>query len=286
MYAITGITGKVGGATAKTLLAAGHKVRAVLRDEQKAQTWREQGCDVALAEMHDIAALTAAFTGVDGVFILMPSNFDPIPGFPETHQLIANIIAAITAANPPKVVLLSTIGAQAVEPNLLNQLGAAEQAFAKLTMPVTVLRAAWFMENALWDVSTARDESVYRSFLQPLSQTFPMIATQDIGSLAAFLLTEASSGHRIVELEGPQRYTPRDVANAFALALKQDIATEVVPRDSWHDLFTSHGMKNPQPRMQMLDGFNQGWIEFATDAVLHGKTSLEQVIAQLVDQQR
>jgi len=286
MYVITGITGKVGGATAKTLLAAGHKVRAVLRDEQKAQTWREQGCDVVLAELHDISALTAAFTGVDGVFILMPSNFDPTPDFPETHQLIANIIAAITAANPPKVVLLSTIGAQAVEPNLLNQLGAAEQAFARLAMPVTVLRAAWFMENALWDVSAARDESVYRSFLQPLSQTFPMIATQDIGSLAAFLLTEASSGHRVVELEGPQRYTPRDVANAFALALQQNIATQVVPRDSWHDLFTSQGMKNPQPRMQMLDGFNQGWIEFESDAVVYGKTRLEKVIAQLVDQQR
>jgi uncharacterized protein YbjT (DUF2867 family) len=36
MYAITGITGKVGGALARTLLAERLPVRAVLRDEVKA----------------------------------------------------------------------------------------------------------------------------------------------------------------------------------------------------------------------------------------------------------
>jgi hypothetical protein len=27
-------------------------------------------------------------------------------------------------------------------------------------------------------------------------------------------------------------------------------------------LFKSEGMKNSTPRMQMLDGFNEGWIDF------------------------
>jgi uncharacterized protein YbjT (DUF2867 family) len=43
MYAITGITGKVGGALARTLLAEGQPVRAVLRDEVKAAEWRTGG---------------------------------------------------------------------------------------------------------------------------------------------------------------------------------------------------------------------------------------------------
>jgi NAD(P)H dehydrogenase (quinone) len=33
MYAITGITGKVGGTVARTLLAGGKPVRAVVRDQ-------------------------------------------------------------------------------------------------------------------------------------------------------------------------------------------------------------------------------------------------------------
>jgi len=77
MYAITGITGKVGGALARTLLAAGQPVRAVVRDGGKAGAWAEQGCEVALAEMEDAGALAAAFKDTDGVFILPPSEFDP-----------------------------------------------------------------------------------------------------------------------------------------------------------------------------------------------------------------
>ena len=83
MYAITGITGKVGGAAARALLAADQPVRAVLRNRDKAKYWASLGCEVILAEMEDAQALTAAFRGARGVFILPPSNFDPKPGFPE-----------------------------------------------------------------------------------------------------------------------------------------------------------------------------------------------------------
>src|ERR1700737_1810069 len=68
MYAITGITGKVGGAVARNLLAVGLPVRAVLRDEAKAAEWRTRGCDIALAEMDDAASLTSDFRGAGGGF--------------------------------------------------------------------------------------------------------------------------------------------------------------------------------------------------------------------------
>jgi uncharacterized protein YbjT (DUF2867 family) len=40
VYAITGITGKVGGELARTLLAAGQAVRAIVRDAKKGEEWR------------------------------------------------------------------------------------------------------------------------------------------------------------------------------------------------------------------------------------------------------
>src|SRR5689334_16659978 len=83
MYAITGITGQVGGAMARTLLARGKAVRAVVRNVEKGQSWAAKGCEIAVADMEDVAALAAAFQGTDGVFILPPSEFDPSPGFPE-----------------------------------------------------------------------------------------------------------------------------------------------------------------------------------------------------------
>ena len=66
----------------------------------------------------------------------------------------------------------------------------------------------------------------------------------------------------MVELEGPHRVTPNEIAAAFTKVLGRSVQMQIVPRDSWEDLFKSQGMKNPLPRMQMLDGFNEGWIEF------------------------
>jgi NAD(P)H dehydrogenase (quinone) len=52
------------------------------------------------------------------------------------------------------------------------------------------------------------------------------------------------------------------VVATFSRILRKRVLIEIVPRETWEGLFTSQGMKNPTPRIQMLDGFNQGWIEF------------------------
>jgi NAD(P)H dehydrogenase (quinone) len=284
MYAITGITGQVGGAVADTLLAQGLQVRAVVRHPAKAETWKARGCEIATADIADAAALTDAFRGTDAVFVLLPPVFDPSPGFTEGKTMLASLHAALSITRPPRIVCLSTIGAQAARPSLLNVLGMMETSLAELPSPVTFLRAAWFMENALWDVPAARDDGVLRSFLQPLDKAFPMVATRDIGELAAELLQDTWAGTRFVELEGPQRIAPNQLAAAFARALGHPVKAEAVPRDRWIELFTRQGMKNPTPRMQMIDGFNEGWIRFASDHAhtRKGRTALDTVIAQLV----
>jgi uncharacterized protein YbjT (DUF2867 family) len=284
MYAITGITGKVGGAVARTLLAAGQPVRAVVRDAARARSWAERGCEVVTANMDDATSLTAAFEGTKGVFILPPSDFDPAPGFPEARVVIDAVRAALHAARPDKVVCLSTIGAQATETNLLTQRTLMEEALRELSMPVTFLRPGWFMENAAWDVAPARDEGVIPSFLQPLDKAVPMVATADVGRVAAALLQETWSGVRIVELEGPHRVSPNDIAAAFAQILGYPVRAEIVARDTWETLFRSQGMKEPMPRMRMVDGFNEGWIAFEGKQadIIKGDVELETVLRALV----
>jgi uncharacterized protein YbjT (DUF2867 family) len=283
MYAVTGITGQVGGVTGRALLDAGLSVRAVVRDAAKGAAWKKCGCEVALADMNDAPALTAAFRGASGVFVLIPSNFDPEPGFPEVRAIIAALVTAISAAKPPKVVFLSTIGAQATQTNLLNQLGLVEQALGALAMPVSFLRAAWFMENSAWDVEPARDRGVISSFLQPLDKPVPMVATADVGRVAAELLRETWTGRRIIELEGPARVTPNQIAATFA-EMFGAVRAEAVPRQTWEQLFKSQGMKHPEPRIQMLDGFNQGWIEFEQNETMRrrGRIGLKEVLMGLV----
>src|SRR5450830_362265 len=283
MFAITGITGQVGGVVARQLLGHKKSVRAVVRDAAKGALWAAQGCDLALATVEDSASLERAFTGMEGVFILLPPTFDPSAGYPEARAAIASIKAALLAARPGKVVCLSTIGARATQTNLLNQLGLLEEALSDLPMPVAFLRAGWFMENAIWDVAPARD-GVIPSYLQPLDKPVAMVATEDVGSVAAELLLEEWTGVRVVELEGPKRVTPLEIAACFGKLLGRDVKTEAVPRFTWDDVFRSQGMRNPLPRMQMLDGFNEGWIDFESgrDGTRKGVVGLEAVLQGLI----
>jgi NAD(P)H dehydrogenase (quinone) len=284
MYAVTGITGNVGSEVAETLLSANKPVRAVVRDAAKAAEWAKRGCELAVATMEDPARLAAAFRGASAVFVLPPPEFDPSPGFPEARAIVDNLSRALVDARPQRVVCLSTVGADASHENLLTLRTILESAFRALAMPVTFLRAAWFLDNVAWDVTAAREQGVLRSFLQPLDKAFPMVAARDVGRTAALLLQQEWAATRVVELEGPRRVSPNDLAATFAHVLGRSVRAESVPRDTWDRLFRDQGMKNPSPRMRMLDGFNEGWIDFRDDGryTIKGQVTAETVIAELV----
>jgi uncharacterized protein YbjT (DUF2867 family) len=281
MFAITGMTGQVGGALGHALLAAGQQVRAIVRDPAKGADWSKHGAQWMQAGMDDVSALGKAFAGAEGVFVMLPPNFDPSPGFPESRAIIDTLRQALVHAMPKKVVALSTIGAHTPTENLLSQLSLMEQAFSDLPMPVTFLRPAWFMENALWDIAPAKESGVIPSFLQPLERKIPMVATADVGQTAARLLQETWSGRRIVELEGPERIAPLDIARCLARLLGRDVRADAVPRATWEALFRREGFQNPLPRMQMLDGFNRGDLIFEGQPVT-GNVTLDTVLRTLL----
>ena len=130
MYAITGITGQIGTVVGNALLASNRPVRAVKRNADKGEAWRKLGCEVALATIDDTTSLTAAFRGAEAVFVLVPSNFDPLPEFSEAREIGEAVRSALASARPARVVYLSTIGAQASEMNLLTQHSIIEKALS------------------------------------------------------------------------------------------------------------------------------------------------------------
>lgn len=284
IYAVTGITGQVGGVVATALMEQGCVVRAVVRNPDRAKSWADRGCEIAVAEMDDAQALAEAFRGMDGVFILLPPNFDPDPEFSVPRKIIAAVHDALLDAAPPRVVVLSTIGGQVEAPTILKALHLMEQSLAALPLNITFLRAGWFIENTKWDIPAARKSGVVQSFLQPLDKPVPMVATEDVGRAAAGLLRR-SDAPEVVEIEGPSRVTPNDIAATLSKLLGRDVHMEAVPRDTWEDLFRSQGSRNPQLRARMLDGFNEGWIEFEKDKslILRGAIDLETALRSLTE---
>jgi uncharacterized protein YbjT (DUF2867 family) len=218
---------------------------------------------------------------------MVPPNFDPSPDFREARETATALRTALEAARPGRVVYLSTIGAQATQSNLLTQHTIIEQVLGDVSMPIAFLRPGWFMENSGWDVGTAKKNGVIPSFLQPLDKPVPMVATADIGRVAAELLQETWSRRRVAELEGPHRVTPNEIAGTFAVLLGRPVKMEAVPREIWEPLFRSQGTKNPTPRIRMLDGFNEGWIDFESGEAgsRKGKVELKTALQKLIERE-
>jgi len=102
MYTVMGVSGQVGADVARALLDGNQRVRVVVRDAEKGHVWATQGCEVAVADANDVNALTRAFNASTGAFILLPPNFDPSEGFPETRIIVENLRTALQHANPKR----------------------------------------------------------------------------------------------------------------------------------------------------------------------------------------
>jgi NAD(P)H dehydrogenase (quinone) len=287
MYVLMGITGQVGGAVADQLIARGEKVRAVVRNSAKASTWAARGAQLVEADYDDAAALELAFRGASGVFAMIPPNFAPSPDLRESRKTIEVLATALDRARPPKVVYLSSIGAQqGTGLGLITALHLLEESLDALPVPTAALRAGWFMENSVWDVAPARDQGKLFSYLQPLDHEFPLVATRDIGKIGADTLLQTWQGHRHLEVGGPRRYSPRDIAAAFSKALGKNVEPVAVPREEWVKTFVAQGTPEDRTplRVQMLDAFNSGWIDFGVPGTepTAGTTELNTVIQSLV----
>lgn len=112
-----------------------------------------------------------------------------------------------------------------------------------------------------------------------------MIATADIGNVVAETLNQQWQGRRVIEIEGPQRYTQHEIAATLGAALGRPVQAQAIPREQWEGLFQAQGTSWPVPRMEMIDGFNSGWIEFEAEGLnerVIGRTSYEAVLTELV----
>src|SRR3984957_4692623 len=137
MFLVMGITGRVGGATARHLLAQGERVRALVRNREKATNWADQGVELVEGDWNDAAAVERALEGVEGAFVMLPAVWAPSPDYKEAKGVIANYVEALTKAAPPRVVALSSMGANRTSGlGMITALSLLEQGFRNLTSPI------------------------------------------------------------------------------------------------------------------------------------------------------
>ena len=264
MFLISGITGHVGGATAKGLLAAGRQVRALVRDPAKAAAWAKQGVELHRGDFDDPTTLSAALAGVEGAFLMIPPTLNPGPNYEVTKGTIASFTRALEQAPPPRLVALSSFGSQRTKGiGLITSTHLMETALAGMPFPVAFVRPGSFLENYTYAVPQAAATGAFDIFLDPTNRPVPMTATADIGAEVAKLLAGPGwSGTKVVELG--TRHSPDELARALGEVLGRPVQARAVPRPNWAAALQHMGMPpgSTGPYEEMMDGVNSGWIDF------------------------
>jgi uncharacterized protein YbjT (DUF2867 family) len=282
MYLVMGITGNVGGSTARHLLKQGKQLRALVRNREKAAKWADQGVQLMVGDWNDAAAIAAALKGVEGAFVMLPSVWTPSPDYKEAKDLIANYVQALTKAVPPRVVALSSMGANRTSGlGMVTALSLLEQGFRSLPSPIAFVRAGGFFENFLFGLQAAQGGTL-PVFYSPTNRKSTMVATNDIGAEVAKLLTgPAWSGHRVIELGS--MVSADEVAKQLGEVLKRDVKAFAVPRAGWAEAFEQFGVPKGHtgPAEEMFDSVNAGSMDLGVTGTEHvaGTTSARDVFA-------
>ncbi|RWC90000.1 NAD-dependent epimerase/dehydratase family protein [Mesorhizobium sp. M8A.F.Ca.ET.208.01.1.1] len=280
MFLVMGITGKVGGATARHLLAQGKKVRALVRDRAKAASWTDQGVELVDGDWNNAEAIERALESVEGAFVMLPPIWAPTPDFNEAKGIIANYVKALAKAPAPRIVALSSMGADRTSGmGLITALSLLEQGFGNLKLPIAYVRAGGFFENFLYGLQVAQGGAL-PVFYNPTNRQSTMVATDDIGAEVATLLGgPAWSGHRVIELGS--MVSADEVAAQLGEVMKLDVKAFAVPRAGWPATFEQFGIPKGQsgPAEAMYEAVNAGGMDLGVEGTEHvaGTTSARNV---------
>jgi len=216
MYVVTGATGNTGSVVAKQLLAKGKKVRAIGRNAERLQSLVAQGAEAFVANVADAAAISKAYAGAEGVYLMVPPDVANPDVLAYEERITDALSTAVAQAGVKYAVALSSIGAD--KPDKTGPVIGLHHLEEKLNrvsgLNVLHLRAGYFMENTLAQAGIIRSIGKAAGPLRG-DLKLPLIATQDIGAAAADALLRLDfTGSATRELLGE-----RDLSMAEATAI-------------------------------------------------------------------
>ena len=284
-YAIARALRRTGRVAAQTLLTRGKSVRALVGDATRAEPLRSKGAEVRSVDVADEDALARALEGVQGAYLLLPPAVQEPDVLAHFARLTEIYVRAVGKAGVPHVVFLSSFGAQVERGTgpILSVRNAEERLSRLPDTALTFLRPASFMENFA-SALAGIPHGVFPTFIAE-GRPFPMIATRDIGQVAAERLLAGGRGHSVLQLAGPEDLTIHQVAAIFAEAAKRPLQLQVGPEESITDTLSRFGMSRDMARLyqDLITSQNAGALRFdEAHPVQRTSTSLIEVARALL----
>ena len=266
MYVITGATGHTGSVIAKKLMAKGEKVRVVGRDAKRLEPFAREGAEAFVADATDAGALAKAFSGAKAAYVMVPPNIGAPDVRAYQEQVNDALVSAIEKNGVKYAVVLSSVGADKPDKTGpvvgLHSLEKKLQRISELN--AVYLRAGYFMENLLPQVGVIKS---FGDMAGPVKAelALPMIATRDIGAVAAEVLLKLDfKGKRPRELQGARDVTYADTARIVGAAIgKPDLAYKQMPGAQLKPALMQMGMSSSMADLllEMADALNSGYMK-------------------------
>jgi uncharacterized protein YbjT (DUF2867 family) len=235
---VTGATGTIGTEVVQQLAAAGHRVRALVRDLAKAAKLGAT-VEVAKGDLAKPETLEAAFAGVEKAFVVVASS-------PEQATQEGNAFDAAKRAGATHLVKLSGGG-----PIVMDHMagtafakwhGDAEARLRATGIAWTILRPGPFNANVAkaWGIMARGG-----LFLPSGNGRDPHIDPRDIGAVAVKVLTEPGHEGKVYDLTGPELLSYAEVVQKVAAATGRPLKFVDVPEATWRQELLGAGVPPP-----------------------------------------
>ena len=230
MIFLTGATGKIGGETAKQLVAKGASLRALVRDEAKAADLRADGVELVVGDIADADAVKRGMDGAEKAFLLLPNS--------EQQEANENQFTDIAVASGVKhLVKMSSMEAVAdAETPIPLAHWASEEYIRASGLDWTMVKPNFFMQNLLASAASIREK---RKFFLPMGDgTTGMADARDIGAVCAEVLAGEGHAGKSYEITGPEVLSFYAVADRFTAVLGEKVEYVPLPMDAFREKMT------------------------------------------------
>jgi uncharacterized protein YbjT (DUF2867 family) len=246
---ITGSLGNISKSLTNELVQKGHTVTVISSKPERQEEIEGLGAKSAIGTVEDADFLTAAFTGADAVYTMMPpgnfsdQNLDLIA---KVQQITNNYAHAIEQSGVKRVVQLSSIGAHMEKGNgLLKFYFLLEGILNRLPsdIAITFIRPVGFYYNLLGFVNTIKTQGVIATNYGGDSKK-PWVSPMDIAAVVAEELVTPFKGRKIRYVASDE-ISCNEIAGILGTAIgKPDLKWIVISDDQLLNGMIAAGM-NP-----------------------------------------
>lgn len=326
IFTVLGATGHIGSRVSSLLLSSGARVRAVVRStsSEKAKTLESQGAELCLVTSKEergktlnanVSELSAALTGADAAFIMIPPNLHAENPEEDAKQYVEILKSAVEDSKITKLVLLSAIGAHMQVPiGGVQPLKALEDAFKPLeTVQKTFVRVGYFYLNVLPNLAPSILSLGFFPYTFSPESRIPLVSQDDIAdqvveelqrlisrndnSLApqaphhasndqsGFTQPKDSGSNKFVELSGPEDLTFEQVTSFIADILHQPMVYLHIPFEKQDKVWQTQGC-SPQGALDFVDMYSSFSSYAVTwqhpDSLVRGKRHFKDYLADVL----